>query len=160
MIASVATAMRARSANMADGPIAGPEAPKPVGHGGDLSAVRRRFPTALQPWIDLSTGINPVAYPVAQLPPEIWSRLPTREAEQALLAAAARRYGIADPATIVAAPGTQALIQLLPRLMPKSRVAIVGPTYAGHQLCWRHPRHHLAVVPGTLEPAGAGLVLV
>ena len=62
--------------------------PKPVAHGGDLGAIRRRFPRAPQPWIDLSTGINPVAYPVTDLPMEIWSRLPTREHEQALLAAA------------------------------------------------------------------------
>lgn len=122
--------------------------------------MRRRFPTAPQPWIDLSTGINPVAYPVAQLPPEIWSRLPTREAEQALLAAAARRYGIADPATIVAAPGTQALIQLLPRLMPTSPVAIVGPTYAEHELCWRRAGHDVAVVPDIVEASGAGIVVV
>jgi cobalamin biosynthetic protein CobC len=145
---------------MADVPITGPAAPKPVAHGGDLSAVRRRFPTAPQPWIDLSTGINPVAYPVAQLPPEIWSRLPTREAEQALLAAAARRYGISDPATIVAAPGTQALIQLLPRLMPRSRVAIVGPTYAEHELCWRRAGHDVAVVPDIVEASGADIVVV
>jgi cobalamin biosynthesis protein CobC len=145
---------------MADVPITGPAAPEPVAHGGDLSAVRRRFPTAPQPWIDLSTGINPVAYPVAQLPTEIWSRLPTREAEQALLGAAARRYGIADPATIVAAPGTQALIQLLPRLMPTSPVAIVGPTYAEHELCWRRAGHDGAGVPDIVEASGAGIVVV
>jgi cobalamin biosynthesis protein CobC len=145
---------------MADVPITGPAAPKPVAHGGDLSAVRRRFPTAPQPWIDLSTGINPVAYPMAQLLPEIWSRLPTREAEQALLAAAARRYGIPDAATIVAAPGTQALIQLLPRLMPRSRVAIVGPTYAEHELCWRRAGHDVAVVPDIVEASGADIVVV
>ena len=112
------------------------------------SAAASRGP---QPWIDLSTGINPVAYPVAELPPETWSRLPTREAEQALLAAAARRYGVGDPATIVAAPGTQALIQLLPRLMPRSRVAIVGPTYAEHELCWRRAGHDVTVVPDLAE---------
>lgn len=141
-------------------PITGPRAPEPVAHGGDLGAIRRRFPKAPQPWIDLSTGINPVAYPVAQLPPEIWSRLPTREALQALLAAAARRYGVPDPATIVAAPGTQALIQLLPRLMPTSRVAIVGPTYAEHELCWRRAGHDTAVVPDIVDASGADIVVV
>ena len=60
--------MRARSANMADVPITEPAASEPVAHGGDLGAIRRRFPEAPQPWIDLSTGINPVAYPVADLP--------------------------------------------------------------------------------------------
>jgi cobalamin biosynthesis protein CobC len=145
---------------MADVPITGPAAPEPVAHGGDLGAIRRRFPTAPQPWIDLSTGINPVAYPVVQLPPEVWSRLTTHEARQALLAAAARRYGIADPATIVAAPGTQALIQLLPRLMPRSRVAIVGPTYAEHELCWRRAGHDVAVVPDIVDASGADIVVV
>jgi cobalamin biosynthetic protein CobC len=134
--------------------------PKPAVHGGDLGAIRRRFPNAPGPWIDLSTGINPVAYPVADLPAEIWSRLPTREAEQALLAAAARRYGINDPATIVAAPGTQALIQLLPRLVPTSRVAIVGPTYAEHELCWQRCGHDVAVVPDLAGAAGADDVVV
>src|SRR5882672_6959671 len=128
MIASVATAMRARSANMADVPITGPAMPKPAEHGGDLGAIRRRFPEAPEPWIDLSTGINPVPYPVVDLPAETWSRLPTRQQEQALIEAAAVRYGVRDPTTIVAAPGTQALIQLLPRLVPKSRVAVLGPT--------------------------------
>ena len=64
--------------------------PKPAEHGGDLGAIRHRFPTAPLPWIDLSTGINPVPYPVAGLPIEIWSRLPTREAEQRLLARRSR----------------------------------------------------------------------
>jgi cobalamin biosynthesis protein CobC len=145
---------------MADVPITGLAASEPVAHGGDLGAIRRRFPKAAQPWIDLSTGINPVAYPVGGLPPEILSRLPTREAGEALLAAAARRYGIADPATIVAAPGTQALIQLLPRLVPKSRVAIVGPTYAEHEVCWRRAGHDVTVVPDTDEAAGADIVVV
>jgi cobalamin biosynthesis protein CobC len=144
---------------MADVPITRPAALEPVAHGGDLSAVRSRYPTAPQPWIDLSTGINPVAYPVAQLPPETWSRLPTREAEQALLAAAARRYSIADPATVVAAPGTQALIQLLPRLMPRSRVAIVGPTYAEHELRWRRAGHDVTVLD-IADASGADIVVV
>ena len=114
--------------------------PKPIVHGGDLGEVARRFPDAPQPWIDLSTGINPVPYPVPPLPDDgmdaVCPRAPT---EEALLAAAAARYGVRDPATIVAAPGTQALIQLLPRLVPRSSVAMSGPTYDEHQACWtRH----------------------
>jgi cobalamin biosynthesis protein CobC len=134
--------------------------PKPAEHGGDLGVIRRRFPNAPLPWIDLSTGINPVAYPVADLPIEIWSRLPTREAEQQLLAAAARRYGIEDPATIVAAPGTQALIQLLPRLVPRSRLAIVGPTYAEHERGWRRGGHDVAVVADLAGAASADIVVI
>jgi cobalamin biosynthetic protein CobC len=134
--------------------------PKPVVHGGDLRTIRRRFPDAPKPWIDLSTGINPVPYPVADLPMEIWSRLPAHDAEQALLAAAARRYGVGDPAKIVAAPGTQALIQLLPRLVPRSRVIIVGQTYAEHELCWRRQGHDVAVAPDLAGTAGADVVVI
>lgn len=133
---------------------------KPVAHGGDLDAVRRRFPTAPEPWIDLSTGINAVPYPVPNLPTEAWSRLPTRQQEQALIEGAALRYGVRDPARIVAAPGTQALIQLLPRLVPKSRVAVVGPTYEEHEACWARQGHKVSVVASFDDAAGADVVIV
>jgi cobalamin biosynthetic protein CobC len=108
-----------------------------VTHGGDLGDVQRRYPDAPKPWLDLSTGINPVAYPLPDLPADLWARLPSRAQYDALIAAAAIRYGVKDPATIVAAPGTQALIQLLPRLYPPADVAIVGPTYEEHEVTWR-----------------------
>lgn len=127
-------------------PITASGTAEPLAHGGDLTAIRRRFPEAPQPWIDLSTGINPVPYPVVDLAAETWSRLPTQQQEQALLEAAASRYGVRDPATIVAAPGTQALIQILPRLVAKSRVAVLGPTYEEHAHCWARHGHDVAVV--------------
>jgi len=127
-------------------PITATGTAEPLAHGGDLSAIRRRFPEAPEPWIDLSTGINPVPYPVVELAAETWSRLPTRQQERALVEAAAVRYGVRDPATIVAAPGTQALIQLLPRLVAKSRVTVLGPTYEEHAHCWARQGHDVAIV--------------
>jgi len=41
---------------------------EPLAHGGDLAAARRMFPDAPEPFIDLSTGINPHPYPVPDLP--------------------------------------------------------------------------------------------
>lgn len=128
-------------------PITATGTAEPLAHGGDLSNIRRRFPEAPEPWIDLSTGINPVPYPIVDLAAETWSRLPTQQQEQALLEAAARRYGVRDPATIVAAPGTQALIQILPRLVARSRVAVLGPTYEEHAHCWARHGHDVAIVP-------------
>jgi cobalamin biosynthetic protein CobC len=119
---------------------------KLVAHGGDLGDARRRFPDAPQPWIDLSTGINLVPYPVPPLSPESWTRLPSHDDLRALIEAAAKRYGVDDPETIVAAPGTQALIQLLPRLIPRSRVAIVGPTYEEHEVSWQRQGHEVTIV--------------
>jgi cobalamin biosynthesis protein CobC len=142
---------------MQDVPNIGVPIGKPVAHGGDLGGVRRRHPDAPQPWIDLSTGINPLPYPVPDLPADAWSRLPSHDAEQTLIAAAAARY-CCEPGRLVAAPGTQALIQILPRLVARARVAIVGPTYAEHELNWRRHGHDVRVV-ADLEAADVVVVV-
>ncbi|WP_343232675.1 threonine-phosphate decarboxylase CobD [Microvirga antarctica] len=110
-------------------------------HGGDLHDAKAKFPEAPEPWIDLSTGINPQAYPFSALPPEASARLPATGAVRDLEAIAARAYGAVDPAQVVAAGGTQALIELLPRLRPPGRVAILGPTYTEHAECWARAGH-------------------
>jgi len=133
---------------------------EPVLHGGDLGAVRRRFPQAPEPWLDLSTGINPVAYPLGAIAAEAWSRLPGRADEEALRAVAAERFGVRDRAMIVAAPGTQALIQLLPRLMAKARVAVVGPTYEEHEVSWRRQGHDVTVVEEFARTDGCDVAVV
>ena len=107
-----------------------------IAHGGGLIAARAQFPDAPEPWIDLSTGINPLPYPFAALHPEAYHRLPEPEAVRRLEAAAARSYGVADPSMVVAAPGTQILISMLPHLLRLDRVAVVGPTYAEHAAAW------------------------
>lgn len=132
---------------------------EPVAHGGDLRDVQRRFPTAPRPWIDLSTGINPISYPLPELGLESWTRLPSHDDEAALRVAAARRYGAPDPEAIVAAPGTQALIQLLPRLVPRSRVAVLGPTYEEHETSWRRQGHDVCVVRELAEATDADVVV-
>jgi cobalamin biosynthesis protein CobC len=50
---------------------------------------------------------------------------------------AAAAYGAPDPASVVAAPGTQALIQILPSILRPRRVGILGFTYAEHARCFR-----------------------
>jgi cobalamin biosynthesis protein CobC len=133
---------------------------EPVSHGGDLDGLQKRFPGARQPWIDLSTGINPVPFPIPELAMEVWSRLPTRSEEQALLAAAAIRYRVSNSAMIVAASGTQALIQLLPRLVPMSCVEILGPTYEEHEACWTRQGHRVSVVKDLDNSSSADVVIV
>lgn len=121
-------------------------APEAVVHGGNIDEISRRYPDAPQPWIDLSTGINPLPYPVPSLSAQAWSRLPTKADEHVLLAAAAKRYRVRAPASIVAAPGTQALLQIIPRLRSSSIVAVLGPTYEEHALCWRRGGHRVRIV--------------
>ncbi len=105
-------------------------------HGGNLAAARRLFPGAPEPWIDLSTGINAKPYPVGELSAASWRRLPEENATTALEAAAGRAYGAPESAAVVAAPGTQSLIGLLPLLLPARRVGVLDFTYAEHALCW------------------------
>ena len=50
---------------------------------------------------------------------------------------AAAAYGVSDAACVVAAPGTQALIQHLPQLMTAESVTVLGPTYNEHAESWR-----------------------
>ena len=76
-----------------------------IAHGGRLAEARALFPDAPQPFIDLSTGINPNAYPLPDLPPEVWTRLPEADDVAALEAVAAIAYG-ARPGQVVAAPGS------------------------------------------------------
>jgi cobalamin biosynthetic protein CobC len=120
--------------------------PEAVVHGGNLDEIGRRYPDAPRPWIDLSTGINPIAYPVPEFSAEAWTRLPTKADERALLAAAAARYGVRAPTSIIAAPGTQALLQIIPRLRAPGTVAVLAPTYEEHALCWRRCGHRVRLV--------------
>ena len=45
-------------------------------HGGSLGRARRLFPHAPEPFVDLSTGINPHSYPLFDLPATALTRLP------------------------------------------------------------------------------------
>jgi cobalamin biosynthetic protein CobC len=99
-------------------------------HGGALEVARQLAPGAPEPWIDLSTGVNPHAYPLPDLEPEAWARLPESGALARLEAAAALRYDVAA-GNAVAGPGSQALIQALARILPHRAVGALGPTYSG-----------------------------
>ncbi|MDR3375862.1 MAG: threonine-phosphate decarboxylase CobD [Ancalomicrobiaceae bacterium] len=117
-----------------------------VYHGGDLAGAAMRFPQAPRPWLDLSTGINPIPYPLPDLPSDVWTRLTPAADITELEAAAAAHFGAADAARVVAGPGTQALIQQLPRLRPARRVGILGFTYQEHGHVWQAAGTEVTVV--------------
>jgi cobalamin biosynthetic protein CobC len=104
-------------------------AAEPLLHGGDLGAARRLFPGAPEPFIDLSTGINPNPYPLPRFPADLFRRLPALDAVSALAAVAARAYGAPSTAHVVPAPGTQILLPLVAALVQPGRAAILAPTY-------------------------------
>ena len=133
-----------------------------MGHGGDLGEARALIGEAddeALPWIDLSTGINPRPYHFSPLKPDMWARLPARQEQRALLDAARGYYAVPEGAEIVAAPGSDALIQLLPELLPAGRVAIAGPTYREHEKAWAR-RGKVTIAADAAEAANAGDIVV
>ncbi|RMA43434.1 threonine-phosphate decarboxylase [Rhodophyticola porphyridii] len=106
-------------------------------HGGGIDAAARRFGGRRHEWLDLSTGINPVPYPVGDVPKAAWEALPDVRAMDALLTQARRFWGLPDGTDILAAPGASALIAHLPRLAPAAKVTINGPTYNEHEAAFR-----------------------
>jgi len=125
----------------------------PLVHGGDLKAASQRFGEPSAGWLDLSTGISPDAYPLPPLPLDAWTRLPDAEREDRMVEVARRYYG-AEKASIIAAPGSQALIGALAESRPPSRVAILGPTYAEHAYRWRAAGHDVVEVAAHDIPSG------
>lgn len=101
-------------------------------HGGGLDAAALRFGGTRADWLDLSTGINPLPYPVPEIPPNAWTALPDDAAQNTLIQAARTFWNVPDGAAIIAAPGASALIAMMPLLVPAGRVNIPAPTYNEH----------------------------
>ena len=126
-------------------------------HGGNLDAARTRYGAG--DWIDLSTGINRVPWPVPVLPARAWTDLPTR-ADMARLADAARRaWGVTG--AVVPLAGASQAIQLLPHLAPPGLARVLSPTYNEHaaalaQAGWRVEE---VAEPQALEDADMAVVV-
>ncbi len=130
-------------------------------HGGSLDWAEARFGPQTEGWLDLSTGINPNAYPFRPPPVSVWHRLPDIGAISTLRQTAANRYGVRDPAFVSPAPGSQSLIQLLPRLRDKSNIVVLSPTYSEHAVAWRAEGHDVAEISDIASfPSHADVVVV
>lgn len=101
-------------------------------HGGSIGRARALYPHAPEPWVDLSTGINPNAYPFSELPATAFCRLPEPGRLHRLLEVAAEAYGAPSAAHVTAAPGTQILLPQVMALRAPGRALVLGPTYAEH----------------------------
>ncbi len=104
----------------------------PIQHGGNLARARALFPQAPEPWIDLSTGINPYSYPHSPIPGNVFARLPEPVSLDALKLIAANAYHAPSAAHVAAGPGTQILLPIVASLIDGRKAAILSPTYAEH----------------------------
>jgi cobalamin biosynthetic protein CobC len=110
-------------------------------HGGDLAAAEAAFGRPREGWLDLSTGVNPHAYPVPPFAPERLTRLPEKPEIDDLLAVARAAYGWNADIPVAAGPGAQSMIQLLPYLRVRGEVAVLGRTYGEHAYVWARAGH-------------------
>lgn len=101
-----------------------------VGHGGRIDRAMQAWPAAPRPWLDLSTGINPLGW----APPATgidYGPLPSRTALRGLEAAAAGFFD-ADPASVAALPGSEVALRLLDLLGLPGPYRHVAPGYGSH----------------------------
>ncbi|HJV40241.1 threonine-phosphate decarboxylase [Caulobacter sp.] len=111
----------------------------PVGafrHGGRLREAMAVYPDVREPWLDLSTGINPEPWPGARASDRALRSLPDPDALAALEAVAGRAFGVADSDRVIAVSGADAALRLLPLLLGQGSVALVAPIYGGHAQAW------------------------
>jgi cobalamin biosynthesis protein CobC len=116
-------------------------------HGGRLREAAAHYDIPLADWLDLSTGINPEAWPVPPLPASVWHRLP--ENGDGLEAAAAEYFG--NP-NLLPVAGSQAAIQTLPQMLPRAVVACISPLYSEHPHAWQRAGHRLRFLQNALLP--------
>ena len=121
-------------------------------HGGDMHAMAQQFAISESAWLDLSTGINPSAWPVPTVPDVVWQRLPQHDDLHEIAA----RYYQAEQ--VLAVAGSQAAIQVLPGLRGRCKVGVLSPCYAEHAYRWRQAGHQ--VIELSLDRIPASLPLL
>lgn len=121
-------------------------------HGGAIDQMRQAFPKAREPWIDLSTGINPWPYPCTDLSRRALADLPTASMYEACQHAMADAFGAA-PETLLLSPGSELLIRLLPDILRSRRIEILSPTYGDHASAWKRAGAEILLTEDPLEHA-------
>ncbi len=118
-------------------------------HGGRIDDAMRAFPRAPHPWLDLSTGINPVAWgPPAGLKFDS-GPLPAITALRVLEAAAADYFGVAA-SRVAAVPGSEVALRLLPMLGLPGPIVAAHPGYGTHGEVAAASVATIAARPGTM----------
>jgi len=111
-------------------------------HGGDIYSASQRYGIPAHDWLDLSTGINPVPYPVGKIETSAFYRLPY--VDPAFLQQASTYYGNAQ---LLPVAGTQAVIQALPQCLPSARILVPEVGYREHAVHWQKAGARLVTYP-------------
>ncbi len=128
-------------------------------HGGALDDAIAQYGGEADDWLDLSTGINPYAYPITNISDLSWTQLPQRLAIDNLIKAAQIAYNC-EGRELIVANGTQIFIENLPRILAKSSIAIVSPTYEEHSHNWKKCGHEVFCIENLDEASKAEHLLI
>ena len=120
-------------------------------HGGDLFVAQKLFGGSAKGWLDLSTGVNPRAYPHTTVRAASLRQLPQHLAMSELLDGARQHYGVPATLDVVAGSGSQVLIQALARVREPGRVAVLSPTYGEHAAQWSSAGHKVELIASLHE---------
>ena len=106
-------------------------------HGGRLNQIAQQYNIPVDDWLDLSTGISPLSYPIPEIPLQLWQQLPQ---ESTALIAAAKQYYQCEQ--VLVTNGSQSIIKILPNLwqthMPLSKTVYLPERgYKEHAHAWR-----------------------
>ena len=118
-----------------------------LSHGGAIDHMRMAFPEAPEPWIDLSTGINPWPYPIDGIDLSVLHQLPLQTAFAGCRSAMASAFGAPED-SVVPGPGSELLIRLLPTVVAPRHVAILSPAYGDHALVWMRAAERVSEIDG------------
>jgi len=119
-------------------------------HGGNIDVASAKYGFATDEMLDLSTGISPFTYPLPPITSDALQPLPTAAMLNVCVKAARHAYGVPEKLAVTAGAGTQAFLQVIPRLAKAGTVWIRQPTYNEHAHCWADAGHH--IVDGDVMP--------
>jgi len=107
-------------------------------HGGQLQKVAQQYQIPVNDWLDLSTGIAPLHYPIPEIPLQLWQQLP--QTNSSLETAAKHYYQCKN---ILVSNGSQSIIKALPELWLKenvrsNRVYLPIKGYKEHAQAWEN----------------------
>jgi len=112
-------------------------------HGGQLQQIAKEYNIPPNDWLDVSTGIAPISYPIPDIPLSVWQQLPQQNLE--LIAAAQQYYQCSQ---LIITNGSQAIIKALPALYRQKNadsqdVYLPERGYKEHAHAWKNAGYNL-----------------
>lgn len=125
-----------------------------LNHGGQLQQIAEHYQIPPSDWLDVSTGISPLSFPISQIPLTLWQQLPQQN--DALIDAAKQYY---QCNSVMVTNGSQSIIKAIPELwkgrhVTANKVYLPAVGYKEHQLAWDKAGYQLCYYHDELPALG------